>query len=128
MRRIVSGLAVIPGVFAYAVAAGEITYLNCSAETANLKTGEELEVEANLEISFSASELLNTGTLCGGGREITYEITEDAIDIDCRSDETAREMTLSRLTGRFEIISRSLTDPDVFVSYVGTCSEVDPKF
>lgn len=128
MRRIVSGLAIIPGVFAYAVAAGEITYLNCSAETANLKTGEELEVEANLEISLSESELLNTGELCGGGREMTYEISEDAIRLDCRNDKTAREMTLSRLTGRFEIVSRSLTDPDVFVSYVGTCTEVEPKF
>jgi len=114
--------------FAFAVAAGETTYLDCNAETANLKTGEELEVEANLEISFSGAELLNIGALCGSGREMTYEILEDTIHIDCRSEETAREMTLSRLTGRFEIVSRSLSDPDVYVSYVGTCEEVDPKF
>lgn len=105
------------------------TYLDCRSDAANLKTGKRIEVSSgDLQFGFRGSEILDEDNLCKGKTKLSYEISEGMIFIQCRGEDVSYEMSISRANGEFRLLSRSISDPNVYIEYVGSCEPVDRKF
>ena len=88
---------------------------------ARLANGEIIGVDDIMVFSIQGGSIANAEEVCKGGKVLDVAASDTAFVLDCRDAETAKTMTVARPLGDFKLVSRSLSDPDVTITYVGVC-------